>query len=80
MCEYAGSEEDFKRWKAQVNLLCQIYDLDENASKVLVGSKLRDRAADWYFSLSNHLTLKIDTLLEKMGEMFDQLLEKRERR
>lgn len=80
LCEYKGTGEDFKRWKAQVNLLRQTYDLDENASKVLVGSKLRDRTADWYFSLADHLTLRVDDLLEKMSKMFDQPLGKRERR
>lgn len=47
---------------------------------MLVGSKLRDRAADWYFSLSDDLTLRVDDLLEKMSRMFDQPLGKRERR
>jgi len=54
--EYTGSVEDFSshsRWKIQVNLLRQTYDLDENASKMLVGSKIQSKTGDWYFSLSD---------------------------
>jgi len=80
LCEYTGAGEDFTRWKAQVNLLRQTYDLDENASRILIGSKLRGRANEWYSSVPNHLASTADVLLEKMGNMFDQPLGKRERR
>lgn len=40
LSEYNGSGDDFERWRAQINLLRDTYELDENAAKVLVGSKL----------------------------------------
>lgn len=80
LSEYSGSGDDFERWKAQVNLLRDTYELDENAAKILVGSKLRGKAADWYFSLVEHLSMRVDRLLEKMGTMFNQPLSKLERK
>ncbi|XP_070156230.1 uncharacterized protein [Polyergus mexicanus] len=80
LSEYNGSGDDFERWKAQVNLLRDTYELDENAAKVLVGSKLRGKAADWYFSLVEHLSMRVDRLLEKMGTMFNQPLSRLERK
>lgn len=82
LCEYNGSD-DFERWRAQVNLLKILrntYELDENATKVLVGSKLQGRAADWYFSLVDHLSMEVDRLLEKMDTMFNQPLSRLERK
>lgn len=80
LCEYNGGGDDFERWKAQVNLLRDMYDLDENAAKVLVGSKLRGKAADWYYSLVDHLSMSVDRLLERMNAMFDQPMSRLERR
>lgn len=78
--ECNGFGDDFERWKAQVNLLRDTYDLDENAAKILVGSKLRGKAADWYFSLVEHLSMRVDRLMEKMGTMFNQSLSRLERK
>lgn len=77
LSEFNGSGDDFERWKAQVNLLRDTY---ENAAKILVGSKLRGKAADWYFSLVEHLSMKVDRLLEKMDIMFNQPLSRLERK
>lgn len=46
LSEYSGSGDDFERWKAQVNLLRDTYELNENAAKIFVGSGLRDKAAE----------------------------------
>lgn len=77
--EYNGSGDDFERWKAEVNLLRDTYELDENAAKVLVGSKLRGKAADWYHSLVEHLATKVDRLLEQMDAMFNQPMSRLEK-
>jgi len=39
-----------------------------------------NRANEWYSSVPNHLASTADVLLEKMSNMFDQPLGKRERR
>ncbi|XP_024889023.1 uncharacterized protein LOC112465625, partial [Temnothorax curvispinosus] len=80
LSEYDGAGDDFERWKTQVNLLRDTYELDENAAKILVGSKLRGKAADWYSSMAEHLSMRVDRLLEKMGAMFDQPMSRLERK
>lgn len=74
MGEYKGSEEDFKRWNAQINLLRATYELDENASKILVESKLRGKALEWYHSRAEHLAMGVDELLNEMQSMFERPL------
>lgn len=58
--ESSGSGDNFERWRVQVNLLKDTYELGENAAKVLVGSKLRGKATEWYYSLVEHLTIRVD--------------------
>lgn len=45
LSEYQGSGEDFEQWKTQINLLRTTYELDENAVKILIGSKLGQGAS-----------------------------------
>lgn len=78
--EYVGSNENFIQWKAQVNLIRNTYELDENATKILISSKLRGKAQEWYHSLADHLTLSVDMLLDKMDAMFNQPIGRLERR
>lgn len=74
LSEYNGVSEDFRRWKTQVNLLRNTYELDEKASRILVVSKLRGKALNWYYSQTEHLSMNIEELLQEMESMFHQLL------
>lgn len=78
--EYHGSSDDFERWKTQVNLLKNTYQLDENAARILVGSRLKGKAQEWYHSLANNSILRVDELLERMDAMFNQRMGRLERR
>ncbi|KYN10221.1 hypothetical protein ALC57_17652 [Trachymyrmex cornetzi] len=80
LSEYTGSSEDFERWKAQVKMVRSTYELDENATKILTSSKLRGKAQEWYYSLTENLTLPTDTILDKMDAMFKQPIGQLERR
>lgn len=77
--EYYGSSEDFERWKAQIDLR-NTYELDENMSKILVGSKLKGKALKWYHSRADHLAMSVEELLQEMRSMFDQPLRQLESR
>ncbi|KYN22486.1 hypothetical protein ALC57_05110, partial [Trachymyrmex cornetzi] len=70
--EYKGSDEDFNRWKIQIGLLRATYELDENASKILIGSKLRGKALDWYHSRADHIAVTTEELLKEMQAMFER--------
>jgi hypothetical protein len=80
LSEYNGSSDDFERWKAQINLLRNTYELDENSSKILVGSRLKGKAREWYYSLADNLILRVDELLMRMDAMFNQPIGRLERR
>ncbi|XP_024872293.1 uncharacterized protein LOC112454896, partial [Temnothorax curvispinosus] len=80
LSEYHGSSDDFERWKAQVYLLKNTYELDENSAKILVRSRLKGKAQKWYYSLADNSILLVDELLEKMDAMFNQPLGRLERR
>ncbi|XP_076667929.1 uncharacterized protein LOC143368757 [Andrena cerasifolii] len=69
--EFDGNDNTFWKWEQQVDLLRTSYQLHENASRVLISSKLKGRAASWFHSKAEHLTLTIVDLLGEMKIMFD---------
>jgi len=71
LSEYNGSRVDFVRWKAQVMMLWDTYELEENLLKILIGSKLRGKALSWYHSRIEHFEMKVADLLAAMQKMFD---------
>lgn len=52
-------------------MLQTAYHLDENATRVLMSTKLKGRALNWLHSRSEHLTMNIENLLGQMRVMFD---------
>ena len=66
LCEFDGNDNTFWKWEQQVGLLRTSHQLDENASRVLISSKLKGRATSWFHSKAEHLTLRIDDLLGEM--------------
>ncbi|XP_076248026.1 uncharacterized protein LOC143187672 [Calliopsis andreniformis] len=71
LSDFDGRDNTFWKWEQQVNLLRTTYHLDENATRVLISSKLKARAASWFHSKAEHITLRIDDLLREMKIMFD---------
>lgn len=57
-----------------MNLLYEMYELDGNAAKILVGSKLQGKALDWYRSRTEYLSMSLDELFQEMEPMFNQPL------
>ena len=49
----------------------RIYNLDDNATKVLISSRLKGRALNWFHSKVEHLAWSIPDLLRDMQQMFD---------
>lgn len=69
--EFQGDDGVFMNWKKQVELLQRTYELDEDSTKILIGSKLKGRAMKWFYSKPDHLELTANELLEEMSTMFD---------
>jgi hypothetical protein len=70
--EFDGRENSFWMWKRQVKLLGTMCDLNTKTVRLFIYSKLKGRAAKWFYSKSKHFTLNIDTLLKEMKRVFDQ--------
>lgn len=69
--EFNRTGNEFWKWKRQVELLRDSYNLDDNSTRVLISSKLKGKALDWFHSRPEHITLSIPSLWEKMKQMFD---------
>lgn len=72
LSDFDGRDNTFWKWEQQINLLRATYHLDNNATRVLISSRLRGRAVNWFHSKSEHITLPIDDLLTEMRRMFDR--------
>lgn len=53
-------------------LVKQMYQLDNNMTKLLLGAKLTGDAAEWFHSVPAHLSMTVDELLRRMEAMYDQ--------
>ncbi|KMQ84408.1 hypothetical protein RF55_17802 [Lasius niger] len=71
LSEFDGGEGTFWKWEQQIRLLRISYALDDAAARILISSKLKGRAFEWFHSKSDHLTFSVEDLLKAMREMFD---------
>lgn len=71
LSDFDGGEGTFWRWERQIQLLRTPYALDDAATRILISSKLKGRASEWFHSKPDHLTLSIEDLLAGMKKMFD---------
>lgn len=63
--EFSGGEDKFLNWQTQVGLLGQIYNLDGNAKRIVIGLQLRDTALKCY-SKPSYLKMLLTSLLAEM--------------
>lgn len=73
---YDGSG-DYEIWEKQLRLLKTTYRLTDEYAKVLVGMRLKGKAAEWLHSKSQHIGLPLEILLRN-ARMYDQRLSKME--
>jgi len=69
--EFDGSSNAFRNWKQQIELLRDTYQLDDNATRVLISSRLKGKALSWFHSKPEHIVMSATNLLEEMRRMFD---------
>ncbi|KAK2574859.1 hypothetical protein KPH14_013028, partial [Odynerus spinipes] len=55
LSDFDGTAHTFPIWETQVRLLRTTYNLDDDTSKILVGTKLRGRALQWLHSKAEHI-------------------------
>lgn len=80
LSEFDGSESRFQNWEKQLRLLMLTYRLDTNNAKVLLGTRLKGRALEWFHSRPEHIELSVEGILTEMKKMFGQQQSKLKRR
>ena len=70
LAEFSGEEDTFSNWEKQVNLLCSTYSLDDRASRILIGTRLKGQALKWFQSRPEHIELETPQLLQAMKKIF----------
>lgn len=67
--EFQG-RADFAIWERQVRFLRTAYQLDDNLTKILIGTRLKGRALDWFHSRPGYVAMTSDELLVELRGMF----------
>ncbi|EZA52392.1 hypothetical protein X777_08885, partial [Ooceraea biroi] len=70
LSEFNGQAEKFETWERQVRFLQTAYDLDDNLTKILIGTRLKGRALDWFHSKADYIEMTADELLVGLRGMF----------
>ena len=42
--DFKGNNVDFRKWQEQFKLLCEVYNLNDNHARLLLGAKLKGKA------------------------------------
>lgn len=69
--EFDPAKATFWKWKMQLDLLIENYKLNDNQTKILMSSRLKEQAKSWFDSKPEHLTMSSASLLADMKKMFD---------
>ncbi|KYN14490.1 hypothetical protein ALC57_13305 [Trachymyrmex cornetzi] len=69
--EFDASDNTFWRWKNQLEFFRNSYQLDDNTTRILISSRMKGRALNWFYSKAEYVTLSIEDLLQEMAQMFD---------
>lgn len=54
-----------------MRLLASTYCLRDEMARILIGARLKGKAAEWFRSKSEHLEMTTNDLLAEMKAMFD---------
>ncbi|XP_011883821.1 PREDICTED: uncharacterized protein K02A2.6-like [Vollenhovia emeryi] len=69
--EFSGAHDGYWQWEQQARLLKDTYQLDDDSARILLGSRLRGSASEWFHSNPEHLGKTFEELLSKMKDMYD---------
>lgn len=67
---FSGNTNEFENWERQLALLRATYGLDERATKILIGMRLKGRALEWLHSKPEHIGMHVDSLLTELRGVF----------
>lgn len=67
---FHGNSDAYDKWERQVRLLKTMYKLDDNKTKVLMGSRLKEKANEWFHSKPELIEMDFENFLREMRAMF----------
>lgn len=76
LCEFSGSENNFRIWRQQVERLRTMYQLDDCATTTIITLRLRGKALKWFHSKPSLMNLSASLLLGEIQKMFDHRVDK----
>ncbi|XP_053989710.1 uncharacterized protein LOC128882162 [Hylaeus volcanicus] len=65
-----GNGENFDIWEKQLTLLRSTYRLDDNAAKLLVVSRLKNKALEWFHSKPEYIEMRVDDIVSELRDTF----------
>jgi len=65
-----NSQTPVNMWIAQLNAIIKMYKLNEDITRMMVMSMLKDRTQIWLHSSENFLSLPVQDLLTQLAEAF----------
>lgn len=71
LSKYNGVGQDFANWEAQLRLLKNTYELDDNLVKILIGLRLKGKASTWFHSRPELLGMSASEILHELKSMYD---------
>ncbi|XP_076301744.1 uncharacterized protein LOC143219749 [Lasioglossum baleicum] len=67
---FDGNGETFDAWERQLTLLRATYGLDDNTTKLLAVSRLKNQALEWFHSKPEHVGMTADDLVKALKDIF----------
>jgi len=72
LSDFDGISGSFDTWEKQLRFLKATYHLDGDQAKILMGSKLKKRAFEWFHSRPEYMTMPFEDLVEEFRAMFQR--------
>lgn len=67
--EFNGDTSDFETWEKQIKFIKNAYSLEDDAAKILIGTKLKKKALEWFHSKSEYLGMTFNEILLELKGM-----------
>lgn len=67
---FNGKSETFETWEKQAKFLRTADTLDDDLTKIMIGTRLKGRAMEWFHSKPEYIGMTSDQLLDGLRGMF----------
>lgn len=67
---FSGNAETYETWERQARFLKEAYRLDDATMKILIGTRLKGKAMEWFHSKPEYIALDPESLLSELKKMF----------